>query len=114
VNARLHERARQVRARTLVRRWELRQQAHAKGTWYRLRRLLAGAERVFVVSDADLEQLLAAGHALHAVSAQLHPQRRITSATAGEVERLPSARETPVRLAAELLGERNWVLVPFR
>jgi hypothetical protein len=114
MSARLQERARQMLSRTAIRRWKLRQQAHAGGAWYRLRRLLAGAERVFAVGDADLESLLAAGHRLEPAGAEVHPERRIVVAALEELDGLPSARELEVRLSADLLGERNWVLIPFQ
>ena len=43
---RLHERARRIHERALIRAWEYRQRNHSKGVWYRLRRLLVDAEEV--------------------------------------------------------------------
>jgi hypothetical protein len=113
VSASLHERVRQIRSRTVIRRWEFRQRDHARGTWYRIRRLLAGSRQVFVVSDPDFDRLLSVGRTQHPVGTKLHPERRIVSATLAEATSLSSARELDVRLSSQLLGERNWVLVPF-
>lgn len=109
----LRERASKVRAQVTVRRWELRQQSHAKGVWYRLRRLLAGSARVFSVSDADMQALLAEPRQPHPAGLELHPQRFIVAVAPEELSSLPSAREHRVALGAELLAARNWVVVPF-
>lgn len=109
----LHERASRVRAQVTVRRWELRQQSHAKGVWFGLRRLLAASDKVFSISDADMEALLAEHRLPHPVGLRLQPQRIIVAATPEEVSSLPSAREHRVALGAELLAARNWVVVPF-
>lgn len=113
MSAALHERTARVRARVAVRRWELRQQSHAKGVWYRLRRLLAGSARVFSVSDADMQVLLARHAEPHPAGLELHPERIIVAVTLEESSALPSAREHRVALSAELLAARNWVIVPF-
>jgi hypothetical protein len=68
---------------------------------------------VFVVSEADFDTLLGAGHSVHPVGSELQPARRIPNATLDEIHALTSARELRVRLSAELLAEGNWVLVPF-
>jgi hypothetical protein len=109
----LHKRASRVRAQVIVQRWELRQQSHAKGVWFRLRRLLAGSDKVFSISDADMEALLTQERLPHPVGLELHPQRIIVAVTPEELSSLPSAREHRVALCAELLAARNWVVVPF-
>jgi hypothetical protein len=62
-------RLRQLRSRLLVRAWDYRQRDHARGVWFRLRRVLADAAEALAVSEEDVWQLVAEGHELVPVGA---------------------------------------------
>jgi hypothetical protein len=98
----------------LVRAWEYRQRRHARGVWFRLRRLLAHASTAHVISDDDARQLVSEGHRPEGVGAELEPPKLIVFATAGRIARLPSGRPIPVRLSGELLAARSLALAPFQ
>jgi hypothetical protein len=59
---RLHQRARAIRARAAIQRWEIRQRKHAAGCWFALERLFALSRRAWVLSERDTDALVAAGH----------------------------------------------------
>ena len=109
----LERRLREMQARAQVRRWEYRQRHHSKGVWYRLRRVLAQAERVFVVSAEDARQLISEGFGPALVGDELHLNKTILVVPAERVDQLTSREETPVRLSVPLLEARQIVLVPF-
>ena len=109
----LHRRLRELRSRAAIRRWEMRQNAHAGGAWYRLARLLTYARGAWSLSDADAERLIAAGHAPHPHGLELEPPRRVFVVTEETLAVLPSARDVPLVSSPELLACRNLALVPF-
>lgn len=109
----LEQRAERVRSRAAVRAWEYRQRNHAKGTWFRLRRLLADAARAYVVPEAEAHALEAEGFRPEPVGAALEPPKVMLVVPEARVASLPGKREIPVRLDAELLAARWLVLVPF-
>jgi hypothetical protein len=109
----LRARAKAVRSRALIRRYELRQLPYSRGVWYRLRRLLAGSARVLVVSPEQMEVLLGAGLAPSQVGAELSPAKAIVCVTPERARGLPFVREISPALSAELLGEMYLVLVSF-
>jgi hypothetical protein len=109
----LERRLREMRARVQIRSWEYRQRHRSKGVWYRLRRMLAEAERAFVVSAEDARQLIREGFVPAPVGDELHPNKTILVVPAERAERLASRQETPVRLSLPLLEARQIVLVPF-
>ena len=111
-NAR-ERRIRAVHARCASRSWKYRQRNHAAGVWYRLRRLLAGAHRAYVVDDRDLEALLQEGLQPDPVGAKLEPPKQILFVPDERVATLASRRAIPINLGAELLSCRNLVLVRF-
>lgn len=111
VHERLRRRASEARARAATRRWEYRQRHHAKGTWFRLRRLLAESRLVFVTSEEVAQQLLAEGFRPETVGRELFPQKTMIAVPAARAERLAEARSIPVRLGADLLSARFLVLV---
>jgi hypothetical protein len=113
MSAALEQRARQYRSRMLVRAWDYRQRHHARGVWYRLRRLLADAEHAYVVSSRDAAQLCEEGFAIEAVGNALQPPKIIVRAPRTRVASLASAREVPVSLGGDLLNAECLVLVPF-
>ena len=109
----LEQRARQFRSRILVRSWEYRQRHHARGVWFRLRRVLTDAREAYAVAREDAETLVAEGHRPEPVGQELQPPKLIVFAPAALIERIASARPLEVRLSAELLAAECLVLVPF-
>lgn len=110
----LERRAQTVRSRAAVRCWEYRQRRHAKGTWFRFRRVLADAERAFIVSEDAARELLAEGYACQSVGAELAPAKIIVFVPKDRSDRLADKREISVRLSAEMLAATCLVLVPWR
>ena len=109
----LEQRARQYRSRMLIRAWDYRQRRHARGVWFRLRRLLAGTSRSFVISKDDAEQLRAEGFQVDPIGLEIEPPKVIVLASAERVTALASAKEVPVSLGGEFLCAPCLVLVPF-
>jgi len=109
----LNQRVSEFRARVLVRSWEYRQRHHARGVWFRLRRVLAGASAAFVVSAVDAAALAAEGYRFEPISRALEPQKSILFVPAERVARIASARAIAVRLSRELLEAQYLVLTPF-
>jgi hypothetical protein len=113
MSAALEQRARQYRSRMLIRAWDYRQRNHARGVWFRLRRLLAEASHVYVISSNDADELRAEGFRIEPAGHGIEPPKVIVFAPAHRVARLASAREVPVYLGGELLSGACLVLVPF-
>ncbi len=113
MSAALEQRARQYRSRMLIRAWAYRQRHHARGVWFRLRRLLAGASHAYVISSNDADQLRAEGFHIEPVGHGIEPPKVIVFAPPERVARLVSAKEVPVSLGGELLSAEYLVLVPF-
>ena len=109
--ARLHSRARQVRANALVRRWEYRQRHHARGVWFRLRRLLAEAKSAWRLSEPDALRLIAEGYPPEPVGEQLEPRTVILFVPEERLEKAESRAQIGLRLSAELLHSRFLALV---
>lgn len=109
----VERRLRQLRSRVLVRAWDFRQRHHSRGVWYRLRRVLADAREAYGISPRDAELLLAEGHAVEPVGAELAPARTIIFADADRVTRLASARPLVLSLNADLLAAECLALVRF-
>lgn len=112
MNERLHERARRIRERALVRAWEYRQRNYSKGVWYRLRRLLVDASEVWAIDEAEADRLVAAGRAVHPVGGELAPAKRIFILSEAELQGIQLRREIPVRMSSELLQAPSLALVP--
>jgi hypothetical protein len=96
-----------------LRAWEYRQRAHAKGVWFRLRRVLAEARLAYAIPRAVAEQLVAEGHRVEPVGAELQPPKIIVFVDSERLASLPSRRELVVRLDAELLGTECLALRRF-
>lgn len=109
----LERRVTEQRARVLVRCWNCRQRHHARGVWFRLRRVLAGASAAFVVAADDAAALLAEGYRADPVGDALEPRKVIVFTSAARVARIRSAREVPVRLGPDVLEADHLVLTPF-
>lgn len=91
------QRVRRMGERALIRSWEYRQRAHAKGVWFRLRRVLVDAGRAFAISDLDADRLEAEGARPVAVGRELSPAKRILFVSRAQLQHV-TARELPVRL----------------
>lgn len=113
MSAALEQRVRQYRSRMLVRAWDYRQRHHARGVWYRLRRLLADTSHAYVVSSDAAALLRTEGFAVEAVGYAVEPPKTIVCAPQTRVANLASAREVPVSLGGDLLSAECLVLVPF-
>ncbi len=112
-SGRLHERARQVRQRALVRAWDYRQRNLSGGVWFRLRRVLANAREALVIDEEDAHRLIARNHSPLEVGRHLHPEKLIFELSEAEAAQLASAKSIPLRLGPELLTARYLVLHPF-
>jgi hypothetical protein len=106
-------RIREQRARVLVRSWNYRQRHHARGVWFRLRRVLADASAVFVVGPDDTAALIAEGYHVEPVGQALEPPKVILFAPAARAARIASARAVSVRLGRGVLAAQHLVLTPF-
>jgi hypothetical protein len=113
MSALLEERVRALRARCRIRAWELRQRAHAKGVWFRLRRVLADAALAFAIPEHEAQRLIAQGVIPEPVGDEIEPRKTILFVPAEAVSGLDSPRDLAVSLSAELLAEPFLVLVPF-
>lgn len=113
MSAAAERRVRLFRSRVQIRAWDYRQRHLSRGVWFRLRRVLAGAERAFVISDDEARILEAEGYPLADVGAQLAPPKVIVKVPLARAAQLASAREVPVALSAALLQASSLALVPF-
>lgn len=111
--ASLERRLRQLRSRVLVRSWEYRQRRHARGVWFRLRRVLSDASEAYAVTPEEARELVGEGHPLEPVGQELEPPKLIVFAPAARIARLRSARPLTVRLSADLMLAECLALVPF-
>jgi len=109
----LERRVRTLRARSAVRAWDYRQRRHARGAWFRLRRVLADAKAAFVLAPEDARQLLEVGCRAEPVGREFDPPKLILFAPAERVARLASARKVPVRLDRDVLSAGYLALIPF-
>jgi hypothetical protein len=106
-------RLREVRARAAIRNHEIRQIPHAGGVWFRLRRLLTGAERVLLISPECAAELLAEGFAPEAVGGELEPPKTIVAVPESRARRVEGAREVRPALSAEVLSAPAIAIVRF-
>lgn len=106
-------RLRELRSRVLVRAFDHRQRRHARGVWFRLRRVLAFAREAYALPREEAERLLAEGHRPDPVGGELEPPRIVLFVPAERVARIASARPLAVRLSADLLSAECLALVPF-
>lgn len=109
----MEQRVQAIASRYAVKAWEYRQRNHAKGVWFRFRRLLAVSKHAFIAGDDAIERLISRGFSTEAVGFQLEPPKRIVVVGAADIDRVEGLREVPVRLSAEVLAASNLVLVRF-
>jgi hypothetical protein len=113
VTAIQERRLREMRSRVLVRAFDHRQRRHARGVWFRIRRVLAFASEAFALPAEEAERLIAEGRRPEPVGRELEPPRVILFVPAERVARIASARPLAVRLSAEVLQAESLALVPF-
>jgi len=113
MTASMERRLRELRSRVLVRSWDYRQRRHARGVWFRFRRVLAGAKEAYALPPDEARRLVAEGCRPEPVGLELEPPRLLLFVPAERVAQIPSARPLAVRLSAELLSEECLALVPF-
>lgn len=113
MNPSLERRVRQLRSRVLVRSWDYRQRRHARGVWFRLRRVLADASAAHIIPCDEARKLIAEGHRAEPVGDEIEPPKVIVFAQAERVAQITSARSVPVRLSGELLTAECLALTPF-
>ena len=106
-------RLREMRSRMLVRAFDHRQRRHARGAWFRLRRVLAFASEAYALPPDEAERLIAEGHQPEPVGRELEPPRVIVFVAPERVASIASARPLAVRLSAELLAAECLALVAF-
>jgi hypothetical protein len=109
----LERRLRYQRSRVLVRSWEYRQRRHARGVWFRLRRLLADAAGAYAIPMDEARKLIAEGCPGEPVGQELEPPKLIVFAPAERLALVPLARPIPVGLGAELLSAECIALTRF-
>jgi hypothetical protein len=113
VTAVQERRLRELRSRVLVRAFDYRQRRHARGVWFRLRRVLAFASEAYALPRAEAERLIAEGHQPEPVGRELEPPRVILYVPRERLAGIASARPLAVRLSAEVLSAEFLALVPF-
>jgi hypothetical protein len=109
----LEKRLKAARNRLAIRAWEYRQRNHAKGTWYRLRRLLADASTAYELTEQAARLLLAEGHQAEPVGEQIEPPKTILFVPSERIDTVADKRRIPVRLSADFFAARYVALVPF-
>ena len=109
----LHARARRARAQSAVRAWEYRQRHHAKGFWFRLRRLLADTASAWSLPEDEARRLIAEGYEAADVGSQLEPPKVLVVVPEERLRAVPGRVPVELRLGPELLGARCLALVPF-
>jgi hypothetical protein len=109
----MERRLRELRSRVLVRAWVYRQRRHARGVWFRFRRVLAAASAAYAIPPDEARRLVAEGHRPEPVGLELEPPRLLLFVPAERVAQIPSARPVALRLSAELLSSDCLALVPF-
>ena len=106
-------RLRELRSRMLVRAFDYRQRRHARGVWFRFRRLLTFAKEASALPCEEAERLVAEGYRPEPLGRELEPSRVILFAPGERLAGIVSARALAVRLSAELLSAECVALVPF-
>lgn len=113
MNAFQERRLREFRSRVLVRAFDHRQRRHARGVWFRLRRVLAFAGEAYAIPAEEADRLIAEGYRPEPVGQELEPPRVILVVPRERVAGIASACPLAVRLSAEVLSAECLALVPF-
>ena len=113
MNPALERRLHQLRSRVLVRSWDYRQRRHARGVWFRLRRVLADASAAYAIPSDEARRLIAEGYRAEPVGAEIEPPKLIVFVPAERLAQIASARPVPVRLGGEWLSAECLALTPF-
>jgi hypothetical protein len=113
MNALLDRRLRALKSRLLVRAWDYRQRRHARGVWFRLRRVLAEASAAWTIPHDVADRLVAEGFQPEPAGLELAPPKVIVFAPADRIARIDGARSIAVRLSAELLQAEALALTRF-
>ena len=113
MNPSLERRVKQLRSRVLVRLWDYRQRRHARGVWFRLRRVLTDASAAYVIPADEARRLIAEGYRAEPVGAEIEPPKLIVIVPAARLAQIASARPVPVRLGREWLSAECLALTPF-
>jgi hypothetical protein len=106
-------RLRELRSRVLVRSWEYRQRRHARGVWFRLRRVLADAREAYVIPREEALRLIGEGLRPEPVGQELDPPRLVLFVPGKRLARIAAARPVAVRLEAGLLSAECLALTAF-
>lgn len=106
-------RLREMRARVLVRAFDHRQRRHARGVWFRLRRVLTFASDAYALPRDEAERLIAEGHQPESVGQELEPPRIILFVAGERAARIAAKRPLAVHLSAEMLSAECLALVAF-
>ncbi len=107
----LERRARGARNRAALRAWEYRQRRHAKGVWFRLRRVLMNAEAAYAVSEKEARRLLDEGLLPEPVGGDLEPPKTLIFINRESLKEIEGRRKIPISLGHEFLEARWLVLV---
>ncbi len=110
----LEQRLKAVRSGAAVRAWEYRQRNLAKGTWYRLRRLLTDASSAYALTERAARDLMAEGYRPEPVGERMEPPKLILFVPAQRLDAIGDKHPIPVRLAADFLAARHVALVRFQ
>ncbi len=113
MNPSLERRVNQLRSRVLVRSWDYRQRRHARGVWFRLRRVLAEASAAYVIPSDEARRLIAEGYRAEPVGDEIEPPKLIVFVPAERLAQIASARPVPVRLGGDWLSAECLALTPF-
>lgn len=109
----LERRSKQTRQRVVKRAFEYRQRNHARGSWYRLRRLLADAVLVYEIPVAEAERLVSEGYPAEPAGLVLEPPKLLVFVPRERLASVSGARAVPVRLGPDVLGAPALALVRF-
>lgn len=110
---RMRARARDVRTRAAIGRWNYRQRDLAAGVWFRLRRVLADAKAAYVISDEDARRLIAEGYEPEACGSDVAPARTIVFVDETRLANLESRQQIPVGVGPDFLTARAIALIAF-
>ena len=109
----LEARAKAVRSRAAVQAWEIRQHAHARGTWFEIERLFALTSRAWVLTEADVQTLVEMGRRPCDVGLRMQPPRQYFVIELVDLGTLAGAREIKVQLSSEIVSAPSLALVLF-